>query len=304
MSNETSGDFRATVKRIVVATDYSPAARKAVGRAGRLAQEHSAYLHLVHAQPDWNLFSQTASSTAEQYNAVMAHAEDALRLELAWLETTFGVAARGENRTGRASEVLRSVVREIEPHLVIAGAHGEHHTADMAPLLGGTALKLVASAPVPTLIVRSADAPYRNALAAVGTQREGARRLIRWAHALIRDGDCHIVHAFDVPYAARLRAHGMTEARLHACQMEVHQGASAVVEELVSAAGENGLRLHAHLICGEPVSVVLAEIENRSPDLVILGKHQLPPRDLRLASLGGIALRIAYHAPGDVLIVP
>ena len=304
MNNETSGDFDANVKRIVVATDYSAEARKAVGRAGRLAQQHGAYLHLVHAQPDWNLFSQTASSTAEQYNAITAHAENALRLELAWLETTFGIAARGENRAGRASEVLRSVVREIEPHLIVAGAHGEHYTPDMAPLLGGTALKLIASAPVPTLIVRSRDAPYRNALAAVETQSEGARRLIRWAHAMVQDGDCHIVHAFDVPYAERLVAHGMTEARLRECQAEVRRCASTVVEELVAATGEKGLRLHAHLICGEPVSAVLTEIHNRSPDIVILGKHQLPPRELRLASLGGIALRIAYHAPADVLIVP
>jgi nucleotide-binding universal stress UspA family protein len=234
----------------------------------------------------------------------MEHAENALRLELAWLETTFGVTARGENRSGRASEVLRSVVREIEPHVLVAGAHGEHYTPEMAPLLGGTALKLIASAPVSTLIVRGADGPYRNALAAVETSSDRARALIQWAHALIEDGDCHIVHAFDVPYAERLRAHGMAEARLRECQAEARQSADSVVDELVAAIEAKHLRLHAHLICGKAVSAVLAAIESLKPDLVILGKHQHPARELRLATLGGTALRIAYHAPGDVLIVP
>jgi nucleotide-binding universal stress UspA family protein len=294
----------AVLKRIVVATDYSPAARRAVWQAGHLAQMHDAHLHVVHAQPDWNLFSQTWSGTAGQFKAVIAHAENALRIELAWLEATFGIHARGENRMGRASAVLRSVVHEVEPHLIVAGARGEHEVSDMAPLLGGTALKLTAFAPVPTLIVRGPGQAYRSALAAVETRSEGARRLIRWAHTLVGSGECHIVHAFDVPYLERLRAHGLGEAALQECRADVRKSSSAVVDELVAATGETDLRLHAHLVCGETVSAVLAEIDLRKPDVVILGKHQHPTREVHLAALGSVALRVAYHAPGDVLIVP
>jgi nucleotide-binding universal stress UspA family protein len=294
----------AILKRIVVATDYSSAARRAVWRAGHLARLHDAHLHLVHAQPDWNLFSQTSLGTPEQFNAVSAHAENALRLELAWLETTFGIQARGENRRGRASEVLHSVVREIEPHLIVAGAHGEHEVRQMVPFLGGTALKLAALAPAPTLIVRGADGPYRSALAAVEAPSEGARHLIRWAHTLVESGECHIVHAFDAPYAERLRAHGLAEATLLECQSRVRESSSAIVDELVAGTGETDLRLHAHLVCGEAVGAILAEIEARKPDVVILGKHQHPPREVHLTALGSVALRVAYHAPDDVLIVP
>jgi len=294
----------APLKRIVVATDYSPAAHRAVWRAGHLAQRYEAHLHLVHAQPDWNMFSQMSAGTPEQFKAVTAHAENALRLELTWLDATFGVHARGENRMGRASEVLHSVVREIEPHLIVAGAHGEHEVPQMAPLLGGTALKLIAFAPVPTLIVRGPGEPYRTALAAVERPSESARRLIRWAHTLIESGDCHIVHAFDVPYAERLRAHGLAEATLLACQAEVRESSRAMVDELVAVTGETDLRLHAHLVCGETVTALLAEMDIRKPNVVILGKHQHPPREVHLAALGSVALRVAYHAPSDVLIVP
>jgi nucleotide-binding universal stress UspA family protein len=304
MNEDTASTPHALLKRIVVGTDYSPAARRAVWHAGRLARQHQANLHIVHAQPDWNLFSRTISGTPEQFNAVAAHAEEALRRELAWLEAELGVHARGENRTGRASEVLRSVIREREPHLVIAGARGEHEVPEMAPLLGGTALKLLAFSPVPTLIVRGPAEPYRTALAAVEGSGEGARHLIRWVHTLVSDGECHIVHAFDVPYAQRLRAHGMDEAGMHECQANARKCACAVLDELIGATGTTDVRMHAHLIRGEAVGAVLGEIANRKPDVVILGRHQHPRRELNVATLGSVALRVAYHAPGDVLIVP
>lgn len=291
------------LKRILVATDYSAAARRAVWRAGDLARQHGAHLHLIHAQPDWNLFSMNAAGTAEQFKAIAAHAEEALRVELGWLETTFGITARGENRVGRASQVLRSVIAEFEPHLIVAGAHGEHDSPQMAPLLGGTAAKLIAFSSVPTLIVRGPEQPYRVALAAIEALGEDSRQLLEWAHVLIRTGECHLVHAFNAPYAARMRAHGVSEGSVRECEADVRKSAAAIVEELLTTPGCAGLRLHAHLINGEPVSAVLTEIANTRPDLVVLGKHRHPPRDVHLASFGSVAFRIAYHAPGDVLVV-
>jgi nucleotide-binding universal stress UspA family protein len=49
---------------------------------------------------------------------------------------------------------------------------------------------------------------------------------------------------------------------------------------------------------------VLAEVGRCKPDVVVVGRHGHPPREHRLRSLGSVALRIAYHAAGDVLIVP
>jgi hypothetical protein len=49
---------------------------------------------------------------------------------------------------------------------------------------------------------------------------------------------------------------------------------------------------------------VLGEIERCRPELVVLGKHQGTPRELPTRFVGTIALRIAYHASCDVLVVP
>ena len=296
---------RAVLKRILVATDFSPAARSAVWRAGQLAKQNEAHLHLVHAQPDWNLVAGSAASGVEHYRAVADHAQQSLREELAFLKATFGIHARGETRSGRASQVLQAAMAEIEPHLIVAGAHGEHDSPTMAPFLGGTALKLIAFAASPVLIVRKLGAaPYKAAVAAVECSGTTARKLVMWARSLLGEGDCHVIHAFDVPYVERMRKHGVTDAAVQACSEEVRTAAARFIGAVLDEPDGSAQRLHAHLIRGEAVAAVLAEIDRLRPDLVVVGKHEHPPREQLAISLGSVAMRIAYHAPSDVLVVP
>lgn len=304
-SRHEANDETMALRRILVATDFSPAARLAVRRAGQLAKQNDAYLHLIHARPDWNLFTPTGAVAAEQYRTVADEAESALRDELTYLESTFGVHARGETRVGRASHVLLSAVAEIEPHLIVVGARGEHDEPTMAPFLGGTALKLLAYADRPVLIVRTAgDRPYKTSVAAVEYPSLAARELVRWARILLGEGDCHIVHAFDAPFAQRMRRHGITEAAVRECSETARTDAKAFIDQMLGAGGSSAQRVHAHLVCGEAVSAVLAEIDRCKPEVVVVGKHGHPPRERHLRSLGSVALRIAYHAQADVLVVP
>lgn len=293
------------LRRILVATDFSRAARLAVWRAGQLARQHDAYIHLVHARPDWNLFSRSSPAGGEHYRGIFEHAEHALKAELEYLESTFGVHARGETRMGRASETLAAVVSETEPHLVVVGARGEHDSPAAAPFLGGTALKLIAQTDCPVLLVRNPGVgPYVVTLAAVDDPGDVARRLVEWAVTLFGEGDCHIVHAFDAPYVERMRARGVAETVIQACTDEARKAAKSSVDDVLSDAATPGRRLHAHLVCGEPITAVLAEIDRCRPELVVVGKHQNAPRESATRFVGTIALRIAYHAPSDVLVVP
>jgi len=293
------------LRRILVATDFSAAARLALWRAGQLARQNDAYLHVVHARPDWNQFAPTSAVAPEHYRVVTEECENALRDDLAYVEKTFGLHARGETRVGRASPVLRSAITQIEPHLVVVGARGERDDPAMIPLLGGTALKLIAYADRPVLLVRtSGTGEYKTAVTAVERPSASARELVRWACTLIGEGDCHIVHAFDAPYAARMRRHGVSEDAVRACSETVRAQAKQFIEEMLDLEGCGGRRLHAHLVCGEPVSAVLTEVGRCAPELIVVGKHGHPPREHLVRSLGSVALRIAYHATVDVLMVP
>jgi universal stress protein E len=293
------------LKRILVATDFSPAARRAVWRAGNLAKRHEALIHLVHARPDWNLYCRASSVAREHYAELSEHAEQALQAELEYLENAFGLRTEGETVLGRASEVLARAASEFQPDLLVVGARGEHDAPERAPFIGGTALKLVAQSDCAVLMVRrQGTGAYASTLAAVDTPPEVAGRLIEWANTLLEDGECHLVHAFDVPYIERMRARGVTEAVLADCIDEARQAAQGAIDRIFAQSAQVKRALHVHLVRGEPITALLAEIERYRPEVVVVGRHQALPLERATHFVGTIALRLAYHSPTDVLVVP
>lgn len=291
------------LKRILVATDLSPAGERAVLRAGQLARQWEAHLFLVHARPDWNLFSRWRPAVADSYQDVARSSEAPLRASLAALQSRFGVQARCDSRLGKASSVIAGMVAELEPHLVVIGARGEHESAGSYPCLGGTALKLIARVQAPLLLVRRVpDVRYSSALVALETADTLSRRTVLWGSGLVPEGDCHIVHAYDVPYIERMRLLGIDEAVLERRMRQSEEAAGLMMRELAGAA-EGHARLHTRAVRGEPVTAVLAEIERVSPDLVVIGKRGPEAPAAQHSGIGGVGLRVAYHAPADVLML-
>src|SRR5215472_12939080 len=94
------------LSRILVATDYSPGAGAALARAGELAKEHHAELRIIHASPDWNLFSRSMPAQQAQYASLTQHAESAMRHDIEWLHQKFSIRASGEVHLGSATRTI------------------------------------------------------------------------------------------------------------------------------------------------------------------------------------------------------
>jgi nucleotide-binding universal stress UspA family protein len=291
------------LKRILVATDLSAASEHAVMRAAQLARQWEARLFLVHARPDWNLFSRWRPAAQESYEEVAKSADEPLRKTLAAIASGFGVHAQCHSRLGKASNVIAAMVAELEPHLLVIGARGEHGTCGPNPCLGGTALKLLTRIEAPLLLVReAADAPYASALVAIDMPGPLSRRAVLWGSGLVADGDCHLVNAFEVPYLERMYLQGIDAAILERRRREAEEAANKTVRE-VSGAAEGNARLHLEAIPGEPVSTILRRIERLAPHLVVVGKRELEAPHVQSGPMGGVGFRIAYHTPTDVLVL-
>jgi nucleotide-binding universal stress UspA family protein len=294
------------LKRIVVATDLSAAAHRAVMRAGQLARQWGADLCVVRARHDWSLFTRgrVTSPVSDQY--IARGADNPMRSVLAHLDANFGIHATCDSRLGRASNVIAAIVAEHDPHLVVIGVRGEHDSGEIGPCLGGTAVDLLTRFEQPLLLVRGATASaYTTSLVALDAVSALSQRIVLWGTALVQGGDCHVLHAYDLPYIERLRPGGAVRAVIEGQRQmrQAHEEALTSVEEALRAT-EGAVRLHRHAVRGKPDATILAEITVHAPQLVVIGKRDPQSHLARQSMMDGVGFRIAYHAPVDVLIVP
>ncbi len=292
------------IQRILVATDFSPEAGVAVTRAAQLAQQHEAALQVLHATPDWPLFSRWTRPKKEHYDQITLRAQSLLSDEVDRIRGTFGVHAQGEVQLGKASEVIARAIDTYDPALVVIGARGEHTPRYAPAALGGTALKLLLRGSPPLLLVRHKDtSAYRTSLAALHEASDLSRRIAEWGTSLVPGGDCHIVHAYETPYLERILACGLGEAEANAFAQTTEIEARRTLEQLVTTLAPHS-RIHLHLRRGNALGVLVTEIARYAPQVVVVGRHEGPKSSMPNASWGDTGLRIAYHTPVDVLVIP
>ena len=143
-----------SIRRIVVGTDGSDNARRALAWAASLAAACGAEVVAVHC------LGLLFHPTATDLEPAQPH-RDEIRalLEGAWTAPLreAGVEHRGELRDGSPVTVLLAVADDVDADLVVVGSRGVGGFAGL--LLGSTSTQLAQHSPRPVLIVPPEDAP-------------------------------------------------------------------------------------------------------------------------------------------------
>lgn len=142
-------------EHIVVATDFSPAADKALGEAIGLARTYAARLTALHVVTMWD--ADPANPAWRFPSLPEGERESLLDVALERLEHTASRSETAiETRLARgfdaADEIVRLTAGELSADLVVLGTHG--HTGLAHVLLGSVAEKVVRSSELPILIIR------------------------------------------------------------------------------------------------------------------------------------------------------
>ncbi len=213
---------------------------------GQLAAQFQAQLTILHATPDWTLFSRYAAAHQAQYADISRNAEELLRDEVNSLSRQFGLTTvRGQINQDRATVAITRAIDSFQPDLLVLGAGGEHIGSDT--VLGGTALKLISRVNVPLLLVRDpAAVPYSSTLAAIGDEVVLAQRLVHWAALLAGSGACHVVRAYDAPYANRMRLCRYGDAAIAQSAAEQRQIAERACDALEKSVQAGTPAHHPH----------------------------------------------------------
>lgn len=141
------------MKRIVIATDGSPAALEAVRFGLELAEEQGAEAVFVHAVP---VLEPSVQSFG--YPAVAPHRIDAADRapveEAAALAAEHGVPARTEVVAGNPADEIVAYADTVDADLIVVGSRGRGAVA--STLLGSVSRGVMHEARRPVLVVRGA----------------------------------------------------------------------------------------------------------------------------------------------------
>lgn len=286
--------------RIIVATDFSAAADRATRRAASLASRLSGELYLIHVMPPSDLLQRIfVGDFQRETDTIRLRAERALQKRATLL--TAGLATKPACKLvqGRAHEAIALASKSLGATLIVVGARGEHDGDSSEEAVGGTAFKLVARSPIPTLLVRhEIYRPYDHVLAcAKGVVTD--RPVIEWANRLSPASLIHVLSAYTVPYEQRLMEWGATQSTIDAYATRERDERTRLLSQLLDEFGLMAARARLHVARGEPLEAILSHAAEWECDLVIVGQRAHAPEGVA----GSIARRVASRAATDVLVV-
>ena len=200
---------------------------------------------------------------------------------------------------GRAhSEIVRHA-EAIDAGLVVLGAHGGSLVREL--FLGSTAEKVLRKLSRPVLIVkREPQAPYQRILVPVDFS-EPSRRAMEFALRIAPHAHITVLHAFEVPYEAKLRFSGASDEAIRAYRAEAEAQADRAMQQFISTSGATASPLSDIVEFGTAPAVIRGKAEVLEPDLIVMGKHGQSAWEDML--LGSVTKQVILDASCDVLVV-
>jgi nucleotide-binding universal stress UspA family protein len=289
-----------TLRHILAATDFSPAARHACERASRLAHETGATLSLMHVLPDEPF--EVLRRWLGAGHAVETCIDQAAQAQLVALAAQL----RAERHvTARTSLVLGAVLDQLmrqadfdAADLLVLGTRGQGPLRRLA--LGSTAERLLRRTRRPLLLVRARPhEPYRRVMVALDFS-PWSDQAVALARRVAPHAQLLLLTVYQVPFEEKLLFAGVDAATIAVYRDRARAEASQHLHEAAQRAGLKSAQWSAWVLEGDASLRILEQAEARDADLVVLGKHGLSAAEELL--LGSVTKHVLAEGQTDVLV--
>jgi nucleotide-binding universal stress UspA family protein len=275
----SSFDLTARGRPFLVLTDFSPASRDAVQRAGLLAAQQGVGLRLMHAVG--------AGEREQARGQAQAHLQAAAEA----VRDCFGVAA--DTLLVQGDALPHALAQSRDAGCLVIGGRRANALREM--LLGTPAERLVRLSRVPVLVVKGAGGhAYRRVLVPVDIGRR-AEHTLRTALAV------EVFHAYGREQEVSARAGEVPEAARRQTLLRSAAAARAWLRELIPVHAGHCRPMVVQSV-GRPAEAALQRESALCANLMVVGKHGRG----RLASyfVGSFAQRMLQGSRCDLLVVP
>lgn len=291
-----------SIQRVLVATDFSPAADRAVRRAAHIARQQHAVLHLLHVVRPLDLYpgiTLDAETLGRHDLSVQEAGKTRLDDQADEIVSTFDIRVEAASRIGRPHNEIAEYAMATGADLVVAGARGENSLLDL--LLGSTASRLVRLATYPVLLVRKpGDGPYRKILAAVDFSPVSVE-VVRHALALAGGAQMDVLHVLGSEVERHLRKAKLAGIDVNEWLDRRRTEAAHQMDALLASV-EGGAAAGRRFLPGLASAAICQDIEANGIDLAVIGRHGYGG-GLQDWMLGSVSKDVAFSTACDVLLI-
>jgi nucleotide-binding universal stress UspA family protein len=290
------------IQHIVAATDFSNPANAATKRAGLLAHELGAELHIIHVVHPLDLYvgSELSYNFQMHYQQVQQHS---IKIQLETLakqlHEQFSIKVHVCNRIGRAHTEIANYAAALNAQMIVAGAQGENSL--LAKLIGSTALRLLKIARCPVMIVKGPSESmqsYQQVVAAVDLS-SGSAEVPSLAGTIAPSAKVELLLIFDSDQEAHMYKAGIDEALLNEYRTKALTQAEQKLDNILAA--QNNHNMTRQILSGYPPEAICERAKSLNADLIVIGKHNM--KNIEEWLLGSVSKGVAYAAECDVVMI-
>ncbi|MGD2121617.1 MAG: universal stress protein [Gemmatimonadota bacterium] len=296
------------LRNILFPTDFSECSRQALSYAAKLATEHGAELHVMHAivlheddphdpahhLPDPQEIRNVLEKLAEKRMGALVQEHDIPDL----------VLTQVHRRGVSPAPPIVEYAREADVDLIVMGTHGRRGVRRL--LMGSVAAEVVRMAPCSVLTVHGSRGSepvgdFRHILMPVDFFLPSIGALgVACAFAKQYGSDLHIAHVLgDVLHPA---FYNMGATRPSDLQPEILSETTSALESLLREAGNCGnIQTECHVLEGHPAREIVRFARDHTTDLIVLASHG--HTGIKHVLLGGTAEKVISGVECPVLVV-
>ena len=294
------------ITNVLVPTDFSDEAHKALRYAAALVRRCNAHLHIVNvSEVDFAITGPARPET----NPLISDTDDGRALKQQ-LDAVIGgsVDATFHGRTGRAFDQIVRCAHEIPADLIVMSTHGR--TGLKRLFLGSTAERVVQYSLSPVLVVRRDEEQLiaegqplaiESILVPVdfsSSSAEGVRYAIDFARAF--GARLVLFHSFEAPQFLTTDRSG--HYSLPPTPEATRAAAEDQMRQFVKAFNFNGVDFETQIMMGKAAEAICDYAIERKSDLIISSTHGRT--GFMHVLIGSVAEHVVRYARTPVLVVP
>ena len=286
-----------SIRTVVVATDFSFSAHRAARRAGVVAKESGAALHLLHVLDNSPIQALLRRSPA--FDVEKPLILDARRSLDSLAEDVAAFAGAASARIVREGRVMDEILAgTADADLLVLGPRGINPVRDL--ILGSTAERIARTLECPMLVVKQEpQIKYENVVVPLDFS-DYSLPAMRFASAIAPAAKLHLLHAVHTPLEGRLRTAGVSDEGLALYRDESHAEASARMKEIAGTPNQSNL-----IICvrsGDARTLIPEYAAATGSTLIVMGKQGRSWLSEHI--LGSVTRHVLERATCDVVVVP